>query len=138
MSSDAYAVLADLVFAAHAFFVLLIIPSCVLAFIGYYRTRPLLWHAHWIAVVIMVVGTVYFARCPLVELEEALRVAAGSALPYDDSFTVYFLSLLTGIEFPGIIATFGSRLVMLLTIGALVTARRREDATPQPEAAKLK
>lgn len=127
MTPTTYAVLADLVFALHGFFVILVIPSCILAVVGYYRTRPFLWHFHWTCVVVMVVGTIWFARCPLVELEEYLRLAGGGALPYDDSFTAYFLSRLTGLDVPGILATFGSRLVMLLTLTAIVTSRRRED-----------
>jgi hypothetical protein len=138
MTPEAFNLLAELVFAAHGFFVILIIPSCLLALFGYYKTRPLMWYGHWTAVVIMVVGTIYFARCPLVELEEMLRVQAGGSLAYDDSFTAYFFSRLTGLDVPGMIATVGSRVVVLLTLAALATARIADFGEIQPEPVDVK
>lgn len=122
MNADFLSFAADIVFGVHGVFVLFIIPSCVLALIGFYRTRTTLHYLHWGSVVIMVLGTAYWGRCPLVELEEALRNAAGRPMPYEGSFTSYFLSGIVGFDVPSIVSTIGSRLAVLLTLSSLITA----------------
>jgi hypothetical protein len=111
---------ADVVFAIHGIFALLIVPCTLLLYFGYYSPQPLLAYAHFAAVVAMVAGTVRYGRCPLVELEERFRTAAGQPMPYKDSFTVYLVESLSGVQVHQLVPAAGSRLVVLITVASLM------------------
>jgi hypothetical protein len=111
---------ADLVYAIHGIFALLILPCSLLLFLGYYGAQPILVYLHYAAVVVMVVGTLHFGRCPLVELEERFRTAAGQAMPYEGSFTVYFFANVSGVQVPETLSTVASRLVVFVSLASLI------------------
>lgn len=98
---------------------------------GFYDSRAPLRYLYWLAVLIMVAGTVAYGRCPLVELEEALRAAGGASMPYEGSFTVYFLAGLTGQEIPEAVPLLASRLVVLLTLASLLRPAMARRLTAQ-------
>ena len=89
--------LADWVFVLHGVFVVLALPSSVLAYLGYYRGKQMLWYLHNLAMGIMVTGRAFLGQCPLVALEQALRHRAGERMPYTDSYVVFMVRSVTGV-----------------------------------------
>jgi Protein of Unknown function (DUF2784) len=132
------AMLADWVFVLHGVFVVLALPSAVLAYVGYYRGRQLLWHVHNLAIAIMVTGRAFLGQCPLVALEQALRHRAGERMPYTDSYVVYLLRTLTGVAPPAGSVMAMSVVVAVVSVAAIVRHRGLAgDRTPVPEAVSV-
>src|SRR5207245_11593869 len=91
------ALLADWVFVLHGVFVVLALPSAVLAYVGYYHGKRVLWRLHNLAISVMVTGRAFLGQCPLVALEQALRHRAGERMPYTASYVVLLPHLHTGV-----------------------------------------
>src|SRR5207247_3815460 len=128
------ALLADWVFVLHGVFVVLALPSAVLAYVGYYRGKQILWYLHNMAIAIMVTGRAFLGQCPLVALEQALRHRAGERMPYTDSYVVYVLRAVTGVAPPAGSVMAMSALVAVGRVAPLVRQRGPPgDGTPAPE-----
>src|SRR5262245_8556624 len=129
------AILADWVFVLHGVFVVLAIPSAVLAYVGYYRRRQLMWRAHNLAIAIMVTGRAFLGKCPLVVLEAALRHRAGEKMPYTGGYVAYVLRTLTGVAPPPGTVMAMSAAVAVITAAAIVRHRGHAGdgvAAPEP------
>jgi hypothetical protein len=113
-------IFADITFATHAVFVVLAIPSTLLALAGAYRKLPQAWAVHSLSMLIMATGTLTFGRCPLVELEDAFRTAAGEPMPYTGSFVNYCLNELVGTPLPTGSMFYISFSIAILSLGALI------------------
>ncbi|MEO6196993.1 MAG: DUF2784 family protein [Dehalococcoidia bacterium] len=117
------ATFADGAYITHGMFVLLVVPSTILALVGFYRSTPSLWHLHNISILIMAVGRVLTGRCPLVELEETLRTSAGDPMPYTGSYVNHLVSTLSGISLPGGTMLFVSSAIGVLSLAAILIHR---------------
>lgn len=117
------ATFADGAYITHGIFVLLVVPSTILALLGFYRSTPSLWHLHNVSILIMAGGRVLTGRCPLVELEETLRTAAGDPMPYTGSYVDHLVSILIGISLPGGTMLFVSSTIGLLSLAAILLHR---------------
>src|SRR3989475_13091526 len=126
------AMLADWVFVLHGVFVVLALPSAVLAYIGYYHGKRILWRLHNLAIGIMVTGRAFLGQCPLVALEQALRHRAGERMPYTDSYVVYLLRLLTGVAPPAGSVMAMSAVVAVVSVAAVGRARGGGDEPAPP------
>jgi hypothetical protein len=129
-------ILADLTFATHAVFVIVAIPSTILALAGVYRKLPLAWLVHSGSMLIMASGTLAFGRCPLVELEDTFRTAADESMPYTGSFVSYCLQSLVGVPMPaGSMLYISSSIAVLSLVAILIHGplriqwRRADDGT---------
>lgn len=111
-------VIADGVFITHGVFMLLAIPSTLLALFGFYRERLHLFHAHNLAMAVMVAGRITFGKCPLVEVEERLRAAAGTEMPYTGSYVEHMMRQI-GVDMPTSSVLYISVSVALLTAMAI-------------------
>ena len=128
------ALLADSVFVLHGVFVILALPSAVLAYLGYYHGKRVLWCLHNLAIAIMVTGRASLGQCPLVALEQALRHRAGERMPYTDSYVVYMLRAITGVAPPAGSVMAMSAVVAVLSVAAIVRHRGyASDHTPVTE-----
>lgn len=117
--------LANTTFFVHVIFVFLVLPSLFLALTGYYTTHRRLAVVHNASVAVMIVGGLLFGRCPLVELEEGLREAAGDEMWYDGSFTRFVVAMITGIDLPAPVVSFTPLLIGALTLASVVLSRIR-------------
>ena len=115
--------LADGVFVVHGVFVILALPSAVLAFMGYYQSKRHLWRIHNLSIGAMVLGRVSLGQCPLVVLEEMIRNAAGDKMPYSDSYVGYVVRSLTGVMPPGGSVMMISAIVALVSLLAVLRHR---------------
>ena len=115
--------LADGVFLVHGVFVILVLPSAVLAFMGYYRSKRHLWRIHNLSIGAMVLGRVSLGQCPLVVLEEMIRNAAGDKMPYSDSYVGYVVRSLTGVTPPDGSVMMISAIVALVSLLAVLRHR---------------
>jgi hypothetical protein len=132
------ALLADSVFVLHGVFVVLAFPSAVLAYVGYYHGKRILWRLHNLAMAIMVTGRAFLGQCPLVALEQALRHRAGERMPYTDSYVVYLLRTLTGVAPPGGSVLAMSAAVAVISMAAIVRHRGQfAERTPAPEPVRI-
>ena len=128
------ALLADWVFVLHGVFVVLALPSAVLAYLGYYHGKRVLWRLHNLAISIMVAGRAFLGQCPLVALEQALRHRAGERMPYTDSYVVYLNRALTGFAPPAGSVMAMSAVVAVVSVAAVVRHRgSASDQTPVTE-----
>jgi hypothetical protein len=123
------ALLADWVFVLHGVFVVLALPSAVLAYLGYYHGKRILWRLHNLAIAIMVTGRAFLGQCPLVALEQALRHRAGERMPYTDSYVVYMLRALTGVAPPAGSVMAMSAVVAVVSVAAIVRHRAQMPQT---------
>jgi hypothetical protein len=117
------ATFADGAYITHGVFVFLVVPSTILALVGFYRSAPSLWHLHNVSILIMVIGRVLTGRCPLVEVEETFRTAAGDQMPYTGSYVNHLVSTLTGISLPGGTMLFVSSMIGVLSLAAILLHR---------------
>jgi len=132
------AMLADWVFVLHGVFVVLALPSAVLAYIGYYHGKRILWRLHNLAIAIMVTGRAFLGQCPLVALEQALRHRAGERMPYTDSYVVYLLRTVTGVAPPAGSVMAMSAVVAVVSVAAIVRHRGQSgERTPAPEPVRV-
>jgi hypothetical protein len=132
------ALLADSVFVLHGVFVVLALPSAVLAYVGYYHGKRVLWRLHNLASSVMVTGRAFLGQCPLVALEQALRHRAGERMPYTDSYVVYLLRLLTGVAPPAGSVMAMSAVVAVVSVAAVVRHRGQVDEpTPAGEPVRV-
>jgi len=132
------ALLADSVFVLHGAFVVLALPSAVLAYIGYYHGKPVLWRLHNLAIAIMVTGRAFLGQCPLVALEQALRHRAGERMPYTDSYVVYVLRAVTGVAPPAGSVMAMSAVVAVVSVAAIVRHRGQPgERPPAPEPVRV-
>jgi hypothetical protein len=132
------AMLADWVFVLHGVFVVLALPSALLAYVGYYRGKQILWYLHDMAIAIMVTGRAFLGQCPLVALEQALRHRAGERMPYTDSYVVYMLRALTGVAPPTGSVMAMSAVVAVVSVAAIVRHRGQPgERTPAPEPVRV-
>jgi Protein of Unknown function (DUF2784) len=132
------ALLANLVFVLHGVFVVLAIPSAILAYVGYYHGKRILWRLHNLAMAIMVTGRAFLGQCPLVALEQALRHRAGERMPYTDSYVVYLLRTLTGVAPPAGSVMAMSAAVAVISVAAIVRHRGQgSDPAPTPEPVRM-
>lgn len=130
--------LADGVFATHGVFMVLAIPSTLLALFGFYRDRIHYFHLHNAAIAVMVAGRMMFGKCPLVELEEWLRGAAGTQMPYTGSYVEHVMMQI-GVDMPKSSVLYISAGIALATAVAAVlhVIRPRSRATPVLEAVSV-
>jgi hypothetical protein len=132
------ALLADWVFVLHGVFVVLALPSAVLAYIGYYHGKRILWRLHNLAIAVMVTGRAFLGQCPLVALEQALRHRAGERMPYTDSYVVYLLRTVTGVAPPAGSVMAMSAVVAVVSVAAVVRHRGQpRERTPAPEPVRV-
>ena len=132
------ALLADWVFVLHGVFVVLALPSAVLAYLGYYHGKRILWRLHNLAIAIMVAGRASLGQCPLVALEQALRHRAGERMPYTDSYVVYMLRALTGVAPPAGSVMAMSAVVAVVSVAAIVRHRgQMPQTTPAGEPVRV-
>src|SRR4029453_14622542 len=132
------ALLADSVFVLHGVFMVLALPSAVLAYVGYYHGKRILWRLHNLAMAIMVTGRAFLGQCPLVALEQALRHRAGERMPYTDSYMVYLLRTFTGVAPPAGSVMAMSAAVAVISMAAIVRHRRQfAERTPAPEPGRI-
>ena len=132
------ALLADWVFVLHGVFVVLALPSAVLAYIGYYHGKRILWRLHNLAIAIMVTGRAFLGQCPLVALEQALRHRAGERMPYTDSYVVYLLRTVTGVAPPAGSVMAMSAVVAVVSVAAIVRHRGQPgESPPAPEPVRV-
>jgi hypothetical protein len=117
------ALVADWVFLVHGAFVVLALPSAMLAYAGYYRGKRPLWHLHNLAIAIMVAGRASLGRCPLVVLEEAVRHRAGERLPYTGGYVAYVSRSLIGVAPPPGSVMAISAVVAVISVAAIVRHR---------------
>src|SRR6266542_3485754 len=117
------ALLADWIFVLHGAFVVLAVPSAVLAYAGYYRGKQLLWRLHNLAIAIMVTGRAFLGRCPLVVLEAALRHSAGERMPYTGGYVAYVVRSLVGVPPPPGSVMAMSAVVAVISVAAIVRHR---------------
>ncbi|TMB70946.1 MAG: DUF2784 domain-containing protein [Chloroflexi bacterium] len=130
--------LADWVFVLHGVFVVLALPSSVLAYLGYYRGKQMLWYLHNLAMGIMVTGRAFLGQCPLVALEQALRHRAGERMPYTDSYVVFMIRSVTGVAPPAGSVMVMSAAVAVLSVAAIVRHRgQAAERTPAPEPVRV-
>src|SRR5262249_45987594 len=128
------AILADWVFVLHGVFVVLAIPSAMLAFAGYYRRRQLMWRAHNLAIAVMVTGRAALGKWPLVVLEAALRERAGEKMPYTGGYVAYVFRSLVGVAPPPGTVMAMSAAVAVITAAAIVRHRGQGgEPVPAPE-----
>jgi len=132
------ALLADWVFVLHGVFVVLALPSAVLAYIGYYHGKRILWRLHNLAIAVMVTGRAFLGQCPLVALEQALRHRAGERMPYTDSYVVYLLRTITGVAPPAGSVMAMSAVVAVVSVAAIVRHRGQPgERIPAPEPVRV-
>jgi hypothetical protein len=131
MLTETYIFLANVVFALHGLFLLLIGPSLVLALAGYYHRHVLLGRLHNACVAIMAIGEAVLWKCPLVALEEAFRNAARDEMWYRGSYAVSIMKRLAGFEIPVQAVTALSIAIVVLTLFSLLPWRRMDGATTQ-------
>ncbi len=103
------ALVADVVLAIHALFVLFVVLGQLLVLLGWARKwswvrRPWFRYLHLLAVGFVVLETWFGIACPLTRLENALRVAAHGA-PYATSFVGHWLQQLIFYEAPPAVFT---------------------------------
>src|SRR2546427_4765938 len=94
------AMLADWVFVLHGVFVVLALPSAVLAYLGYYHGKRVLWHLPNLAISIMVTGRAFLGQFPLVAPQQALRHRARERKPFTRSDVGDLIPGLTGVAPP--------------------------------------
>jgi hypothetical protein len=111
--------LGDAVFVFHGVFVLIAVPSALLALTGVYARYSFLWGLHNLSIVIMVVGQLTLQQCPLVALESAFRHAGGGEMPYTGSYIRYVVQQLSGYTLPQGSVMAMSSAVALISIVAL-------------------
>lgn len=116
-------ILADATFVTHFIFVIVAIPSTLLALAGAYRKLRQAWVLHSGSMLIMAAGTLAFGRCPLVEMEDALRTAAGEPMPYTGSFVSYCLNEVIGTPLPAGSMFYISFSIAILSLAALLIHR---------------
>src|SRR5436309_12032506 len=132
------ALLADWVFVLHGVFVVLALPSAVLAYVGYYHGKRILWRLHNLAIAIMITGRAFLGQCPLVALEQALRHRAGERMPYTDSYVVYLFRTLTGVSPPASSVMAMSVAVAVISVAAIVRHRGQgSEPTPVPQPVRI-
>ena len=95
-SESFYLFLADVILVIHSLFVVFVIFSLLLIFIGkfkHWKWVKNFWFriTHLIAIVIVVIQSWFGILCPLTVWEMALREKAGS-LVYQESFIAYWLN----------------------------------------------
>ena len=130
--------LADWVFVLHGVFVVLALPSSVLAYVGYYRGKQMLWYLHNLAMGIMVTGRAFLGQCPLVALEQALRHRAGERMPYTDSYVVFMVRSVTGVAPPAGSVMAMSAVVAVVSVAAIVRHRGQPgERIPAPEPVRV-
>ena len=116
-----YGVLADVVVAIHALYVGFVIFGLVAILVGYARNwrwvrNPYFRIAHLAAIGLVCLEAIVGMVCPLTNLENALRVAAGQST-YRADFIGYWLDRLIFYDFPPLVFT-----IVYLAFGALVLA----------------
>jgi hypothetical protein len=132
------ALVADWVFLVHGAFVVLALPSAVLAYAGYYRGSRVLWRLHNLAIAIMVAGRASLGRCPLVVLEEALRHRAGDRMPYTGGYVAYLFRTLLGVAPPPGTVMAMSAVVAAISVAAIVRHRGRAgEGIAAPDAVRI-
>jgi hypothetical protein len=126
---------ADGVFVTHGVFMILAIPSTLLALFGFYRARMHFFHFHNFCMGVMVWGRVTFGRCPLVELEERLRDAAGTQMAYKGSYVEHVMMQI-GVDMPKSSVLYISVSIAVFTAVALilhfVRPRADDELAPEP------
>ena len=121
--------LGDATFVAHGVFVVIALPSALLALTGVYARTALLWGLHNASIVVMVVGQAMLHQCPLVALETAFRNAAGAEMPYTGSYVRYVTQHLTGYTLPqGSVMAMSSAVVLISIIALFLHWPLRKEA----------
>lgn len=106
--------IADGVFVTHGVFMVLAIPSTLLALVGFYRSRMYLFHFHNFCMAVMVAGRITLGKCPLVTVEEGFRSWAGTQMAYQGSFVEHVMMQI-GIDMPKSSVLYISVLVAVFT-----------------------
>lgn len=124
MSSDLYAILADLTLVHHAAFVLFVLGGQVLILIGWLRRWKWVRHVafritHLLAIGYVILESWFGIACPLTLIEIHFRQLAGVA-GYETSFIAYWLNRLLFYNAPGWVFTTAYSLFGLVVLVSFI------------------
>jgi hypothetical protein len=128
---------ADAVLLLHTCFIAFVVLGLLVIWLGYFLrwrwTRNLVFRLAHLAAIALVVFQAYLGiKCPLTNLENHLRIAAGQD-PYGDAgFIAHYLHRIIFFSAPPRVFTLCYTAFALLVIGTLILAPPRRRNRPQP------
>ena len=128
---------ADAVLILHTCFIAFVVLGLLVIWLGYFLgwswTRSLAFRvAHLAAISFVVVQSFLGITCPLTDLEDHLRIAAGQD-PYGDAgFIAYYLHRVIFFSAPSWVFTLCYTAFALLVVGTLILSPPRRRHAPPP------
>jgi hypothetical protein len=95
-NTNIYTVMADVLLAVHAAFVVFVVSGFVIIWIGYFCGWPFVYDfrfrlAHLLAIGFVLIESLVGMVCPLTSWESQLRLQAGQRQDYDGSFMQHWV-----------------------------------------------
>ena len=128
-SSTIYLLVADVVLLLHTLFVIFVVFSLVLIFMGNalgwgWIRNPWFRLAHLIAISVVIVQSWFHIVCPLTSIEMALRTRAGD-MAYSGSFIAHWLEVILYYQAPSWVFAVGYTIFGALIIASWFWIRPR-------------